>query len=84
VGTAFVIGNRAHCRRNSFPAIELSELSRSEDTRRNQEHAFAVLVHRSALERGVFDPLRRKEWGVWYISKSRAPQILSWLYSLQS
>jgi hypothetical protein len=32
-------------RRNSFAAIELRQLTRSEDTRRDQQHAFAALVH---------------------------------------
>ncbi|HVO64751.1 MAG TPA: hypothetical protein VMT53_27765 [Terriglobales bacterium] len=32
-------------RRNSFPAIELCQFSRSEDTRRDQQRALAALIH---------------------------------------
>jgi hypothetical protein len=30
-----------------LPAVKLSELPRSENTRRDQQHAFAALVHTS-------------------------------------
>ena len=35
----------AHSCRNSFSAIKLSELAGGEDTRRDQQHAFAAFVH---------------------------------------
>jgi hypothetical protein len=44
-GPPHCIRDCAHCRRNSFPAIELCQLPRGEDTGRNQQHAFAALVH---------------------------------------
>ena len=35
----------AHGRRNSLPAVELCQLSRSENTRRDQKYTFAALIH---------------------------------------
>jgi len=47
------------CRRNSLPAIKLSKFSGSEDTGRDQQHAFAALVHRSSLAVSLFVRYRR-------------------------
>ena len=44
----------AHGRRNSLPALELCQLSCSEDTCRNQQHAFAALVHAESLSVSLF------------------------------
>ena len=44
----------AHRRRDSFPAIELGELRRRQDTCRYQQHAFAALVHVRSLSCSLF------------------------------
>ena len=43
-----------NCRRNSFPAIKLSEFAGSEDTCRDQQHALAGLVHTGNLPISLF------------------------------
>ena len=45
LGPTHRVRNCAQGCRNSFPAIELCQFARSEDTRRDQQHAFAALVH---------------------------------------
>jgi len=43
---------------NSFPAIKLCQLAGSEDTRRDQQHPFAALVHAESLSLSLFVCLR--------------------------
>src|ERR1022692_2426262 len=63
----------AYGRRNSLPAIKLRELAGSENARRNQQHAFAALVHslRHFLRRVKLLTLQRPTVG-----QSRSQRVL--------
>jgi hypothetical protein len=49
LGPPHRIRDCAHCSGNSFPAIELCQLARRQDTRRYQQHALPPLVQWEAV-----------------------------------
>lgn len=49
-GPPYRIRDCAKGRRHSLPAFEVRQLTRSEDTCSDQEHAFAALVHAESME----------------------------------
>jgi hypothetical protein len=50
----------AHCYRNSLPALELCQLAGRENTRRDQQNAFAAFLQVRSLSFSCFVRLRRK------------------------
>jgi hypothetical protein len=61
LGPPHRIRDCAHGRRNSLPTLKLCQLARSEDTRRDQQYAFAALVHAESLSDWLF--VRLKDTG---------------------
>lgn len=55
-GPTYCISDGAQRRRNAFPAVKLCQLAGSEDTRRDQQHALAALVHIDRLSYSLFVP----------------------------